>query len=98
MPTYNELISQIESLKKQAEAQRKAELAEVIQDIKQKMAEYGIKISDLSGKAPGKRSTVAAKYRNEATGETWTGRGKPPKWLAEAEAKGTPRTQFLIKG
>jgi DNA-binding protein H-NS len=97
MPTYNELVSQIETLKKQAEAQRKAELSEVIKDIKQKMAEYGIKVSDLSGKAAGKRSTVAPKYLNKATGETWTGRGKAPKWLVAAEKKGTPRAKFLIK-
>ncbi|WP_420484821.1 H-NS family nucleoid-associated regulatory protein [Delftia acidovorans] len=32
-----------------------------------------------------------AKYRNEATGSTWTGRGKPPAWII-----GKDRSEFLI--
>ncbi len=39
---------------------------------------------------------VAPKYRHPETGETWTGRGKPPRWLVAAEAGGATRTQFLI--
>ena len=39
-----------------------------------------------------KRGKVAAKYKNPSTGETWTGRGKAPKWIA-----GKDRTKFLIK-
>lgn len=42
------------------------------------------------------RSTVAAKYRNPATGDTWTGRGKSPRWIREAEASGKSRESFLI--
>ena len=37
------------------------------------------------------RQPVAAKYRNAATGESWSGRGRVPKWLAAELAKG--RTQ-----
>lgn len=39
-----------------------------------------------------KRGKVAPKYKNPATGETWTGRGKAPKWIA-----GKDRTKFEIK-
>lgn len=39
---------------------------------------------------------VAPKYRHPETGETWTGRGKPPRWLVAAEAGGATRDQFLI--
>jgi len=39
---------------------------------------------------------VAPKYRHPDTGETWTGRGKPPRWLVAAEAGGATRDQFLI--
>jgi len=41
--------------------------------------------------------TVPPKYRNPATGDTWTGRGKPPRWIAQAEADGKKRDDFLIK-
>jgi DNA-binding protein H-NS len=36
------------------------------------------------------------KYRNAATGETWSGRGKAPKWLAALEAAGRKREEFLV--
>ncbi len=44
---------------------------------------------------PAKR-TVPAKYRHPDTGETWTGRGKAPRWLAAAQAAGKSRDDFLI--
>jgi len=41
---------------------------------------------------------VAPKYRNPAnTKETWTGRGKQPRWLAAETAKGKKLEEFLIK-
>ena len=41
---------------------------------------------------------VAPKYRNPAnTGETWTGRGKQPHWLAAYTGNGRKLDEFLIK-
>ena len=41
---------------------------------------------------------VAPKYRNPAnTSETWTGRGKQPRWLAGYVAAGRKIDDFLIK-
>lgn len=42
------------------------------------------------------RKPVAAKYRNAATGEAWSGRGRVPKWLAAELAKGRTRDEFLV--
>jgi len=39
---------------------------------------------------------VAPKYRHPETGETWTGRGKAPRWLAAAVRQGKTRESFLI--
>ena len=99
MPTYLELVAQIESLTKQAEQLREAEVAQVIAEIRQKMADFGITLADLKGGASNgaARKPVSPKYRNQKTGETWTGRGKPPRWLAEAEKAGKSRASFLIK-
>lgn len=51
-------------------------------------------------KARAKRSTagikVAPKYRDNATGNTWTGRGKMPRWLSEATNSGRALESFLI--
>ena len=42
---------------------------------------------------------VAPKYRNpENPKETWTGRGKQPRWLAAYTAKGRDLGEFLIQG
>ena len=51
--------------------------------------------------AAGKRKTakVAPKYRNpDNPKETWTGRGKQPRWLAAYTAKGRDLGEFLIPG
>ncbi len=42
------------------------------------------------------RAKPAPKYRNQDTGETWTGRGVLPKWLKEAIKAGKKKTDFLI--
>ncbi len=39
---------------------------------------------------------VAPKYRNPATGDTWSGRGLKPKWLAAALAAGRSLSDFAI--
>lgn len=45
-----------------------------------------------------KLGKVPPKYRNPAkTSETWTGRGKQPRWLAEQVRKGKKPEDFLIK-
>jgi DNA-binding protein H-NS len=38
---------------------------------------------------------VAIKYRDEK-GNTWTGRGKTPRWLTEAEREGKSRETFKV--
>ncbi len=99
MATYKELQSQIEQLKIQAEAARRQEIASVLSDIRAKMVEYDITVEDLGGRSRGgslKGSTVAPKYRDPVSGATWTGRGKPPRWMAEAQAQGKTRESFLI--
>ena len=50
-------------------------------------------------KGPAKGSKVAPKYRNpENPKETWTGRGKQPRWLAAYTAQGRDAAEFLIPG
>jgi DNA-binding protein H-NS len=41
-------------------------------------------------------SKVAAKYRDPASGKTWSGRGLKPRWLSEAIAAGKQLTDFSI--
>ncbi len=43
------------------------------------------------------RGTVPPKYRDPVSGATWTGRGRAPRWVVEAEAQGKSREEFLIQ-
>ena len=47
-------------------------------------------------KGPAKGRKVAIKYRDDK-GNTWTGRGKTPRWVVDAEKAGAKRDQFLVK-
>jgi len=101
MESIQELLAQKAALEKKiAEAQRTAK-ADAIAKVKALMAEYGLTAADLSGKASGapKADTgkkVAAKYRDPATGQTWTGRGLKPKWLQAALTTGKSLEDFAI--
>ena len=50
----------------------------------------------MSGRKSLRGRKVAAKYRDPKTGQTWSGRGAPARWIAEYEKQGKKRDQFLI--
>jgi DNA-binding protein H-NS len=92
---YRALLAQREALEKQIEELRNAERGDAIQWIREQMALFKVKPEDLdprSSRGPRKQSApVAAKYRDPATGATWSGRGKPPRWIADQD-----RDKFAI--
>ena len=102
MSTLKELLNQKAELDKAIESTRKEELANAIAQVKSLMQEYGLTIADISVKsstrAPSaaKGGKVAAKYRNSATGESWSGRGLQPKWLKAALASGRQLSDFAV--
>lgn len=96
MATYKELLLQQEALAAKIEEARRRELADAIARIRAEVAEYGLTADDIFSKrkSAARRASgakVAPKYRNPATGQTWTGRGKAPKWI-----EGKDRAQFAI--
>lgn len=50
-----------------------------------------------TGKSGRKLGPAPAKYRHPQTGQSWSGRGKAPRWLVEEEEHGTPRDKFLVE-
>jgi DNA-binding protein H-NS len=54
-----------------------------------------IAITDKPAKLKKVSAAVAAKYRGP-NGETWSGRGLTPKWLATLIAQGNTKDQYLI--
>jgi DNA-binding protein H-NS len=93
---------------REREVSEKAAAREELQKLAQ---ERGFSMADLfanlaphapakRGRKPGgegksERAPVEAKYRGP-NGETWSGRGRLPKWLHAAEAEGKSRDSFLI--
>jgi len=66
--------------------------------IESMVADAGFKLSDVFGGRGGKGRTVAAKYANpDDPSQTWTGRGRKPRWLNAKVQEGAKLEKFLIK-
>lgn len=91
--SYKELLKQREALEQQITEARRRELTAAISQVRELVAEYGLTQQDVfpagrTGRVSATSGTkVAPKYRDPATGQTWTGRGKAPKW----DSKRRPR-------
>jgi len=98
MSNLKDLLAQRAALDEQISQTKDRERSEAISKVKTLMSEYGLSVADLSFRTPKpvKVSKVAAKYRNQATGETWSGRGLQPKWLKAAVAGGAKLTDFSV--
>lgn len=98
MSGYRELKAQADELMRRAEEARLAELEIVLQEIRARVAEYGLTPKQIfgrqrtAGSAVRRRAAVAPKYRDPSTGVTWSGRGREPVWI-----KGKRRERFLIE-
>ena len=104
MSSLAQLLEQKASLERQiADAQREAKSTAIAQ-VKALMAEHGLSLADLSARAAapapkakaGGATKVAVKYRNSATGDTWTGRGLKPKWLKAQLDAGKQLSDFAV--
>jgi DNA-binding protein H-NS len=96
--TYKDLQAKLAKITQQAEEARAAEVQAEIEDIRAKVAEYGLTEKDVFGRKRARqqgntRATVAPKYRDPKTGAEWSGRGREPAWI-----KGKNRERFAIKG
>lgn len=101
MKTYQAVKAEIAKLEARAETLRKTELKSVIAQVRKTIAEYGLTAADLglgraAAKPAGRKPATAgmAKYRDPQSGQTWTGRGRPPTWILAAK----DRSAFLIDG
>jgi len=99
---YEQIKAQIAELERQAFEARKQEIREAVSAVRDLIQKHGLSLADIGSKFFGKPGADAgakpapvqspAKFRDPKTGATWTGRGKPPKWIV-----GVPsRDAFLI--
>ena len=104
---YNLSTQELDELIKVAAGRKNDELANAkasfLDEVKARAATLGMSLADLVGLGGGKTAggqkaagPTGVKYRNPKTGETWSGRGRPARWITELEAKGQKREKFAV--
>lgn len=92
------LRNDVDAALKTAEAR---ERREALKAAEKAAAEFGFSLTELSGdvkpRGTGKQSKSPAKYRNpENPEQTWSGRGRKPRWVHEALMRGADITDLEI--
>lgn len=97
--TYQEVLQEIENLKKEAESIRKSEIASAITEVKAMIEKYALSAEDLGfgKKKSDKRAAKSIKYRSDTnSADTYGGKGPLPAWLKEKLAQGRSKEEFLV--
>ena len=95
MATYKELLQRRQVLDNEIDQARQHELSDAIGRARALVEEYELTATDVFGSGrkgrgqPGRK--VPPKFRNPETNDTWTGRGRQPKWI-----QGKNTDDFLI--
>jgi DNA-binding protein H-NS len=96
--SFKELLEYELKVKKAKAGVQERSRSELRQKLESIAAEAGFKIGDLFGGRGGKGRKVAAKYANpDDAAETWTGRGRKPRWLVARLKAGDRIERFLLK-
>jgi DNA-binding protein H-NS len=105
--SLDEVLAKIEELKQQAESMIANEKAAIVADMKSKIEKYKITASDLglvaqyqsiplSGQKV--KKLAEAKYQNPLdTSQTWSGKGRRPKWFIDLLGSGESEEYYTIK-
>ncbi len=99
----SDLLAKKAELERQILEMQREERTSAIAQVKALMAQHGLSLADLgtrsaSGPASKARPSakVPAKFRDAATGQSWSGRGLQPTWLKQALAGGAKLEQFRV--
>ena len=97
--SYSELVA-MEVRIQQLKAAKQSEERTALRDKMTAMAKaHGFDLGELMGKGRKGKGSVAIKYRDPKCPEnTWTGRGRMPRWMVAATKGGkAKKDDFLIK-
>lgn len=98
--SLKELLELEAKLDRAIASARERERSEVRQKIESIVQSSGFSVSELFGGrgGPARGRTVTAKYVNpENRSETWTGRGRKPRWLTTKLDNGAKLEDFLVR-
>jgi len=110
--TVQQLTALIAAAEAKRREKREGEVAALRAELERRAADLGISPGELfAGTGPqvttGQRTRArrprsdagarrAVRYRGPG-GEEWSGRGRPPRWLAAQEAEGRDRKEFAVE-
>ena len=88
--SHKELEQHLEDVKMAIKNAYERDRVEARKAAEKAAAEYGFSLDEVSsGAKKGKAAKAAAKYANpEDPSQTWTGKGRQPKWYVEAIESG----------
>ena len=96
-------IAELNDLKKsiavELELRQHGERQKLLDEFREKAKAVGMSLEELMGSGKGriKKPRGVAKYANPADrSQTWTGKGKRPRWVHEALAAGKSLSDLLI--
>jgi DNA-binding protein H-NS len=104
-------IARLETQAKKLEETEGTRKRKAVTEVRALMRKLGVEFADLQASDSPKtaraatskpkreksaRPPVPVKYRNSETDDTWTGRGRTPRWLAALEAAGRTRDEFKV--
>lgn len=92
MSTLKELLAARAQLERDLAKAQKQAAVEALARVHELVNEFGFTAQQVFPWRAPEAKKVTAKYLEEKTGATWSGRGKPPKWIA-----GKNYDDFLIE-
>ncbi len=112
LKSVRQQIAKLEALAKKLVDGEEEKKRKAVAEVNALMRKLGVTVQDLSAtpvraarkaaatstrekKKPSK--PVPVKFRNSETGDTWSGRGRTPRWLVAAEAAGRSRDEFKVE-
>jgi DNA-binding protein H-NS len=97
--SYAELSDMELRIQRAKAAKQNIERVELRQKVIDLIKSHGFQLSDIIGGGRKSMAKVAIKYRDPANPQnTWTGRGRMPRWMTAATRGGkAKRDDFLVK-
>lgn len=101
MERLAEIEEQMKKLQAEADEIKRQKVSAAIDQINALISQHGIKLEDLeiSAKKTSKilKVKAKAKYRDPNSDDTWSGRGRKPKWMVDQMKEGKKMDDFLIE-
>ena len=98
--TFEQLAKLADAIQNQLNAKRHEAREQLRQEVIAKALQFGIDPAELfpTHKPRVSRSEVKPKYRDTRDPtQTWSGRGRPPRWLQQRIAAGENKDDYLIR-